>query len=61
MIRTLRIGTRGSALALWQANTVATLLARHGYAAELITIRTAGDRIQDRPLTEVGGKGVFVM
>jgi hydroxymethylbilane synthase len=60
VIRTLRIGTRGSALALWQANAVATLLARHGCAAELVTIRTAGDRLQDRPLSEAGGKGLFV-
>ena len=56
----LRIGTRGSALALWQANAVAALLAQHGRATELVTIRTGGDRIQDRPLSEVGGKGLFV-
>jgi hydroxymethylbilane synthase len=58
--KTLRIGTRGSALALWQANTVAALLARQGRETELVTIRTAGDRIQDRPLSEAGGKGLFV-
>jgi hydroxymethylbilane synthase len=58
--KTLRLGTRGSALALWQANTVATLLARHGRETELVTIRTSGDRIQDRPLSEAGGKGLFV-
>ena len=56
----LRIGTRGSALALWQANAVAALLASHGRRTELITIRTAGDRLQDRPLSEAGGKGLFV-
>jgi len=56
----LRIGTRGSALALWQANAVAALLAGHGRATELVTIRTTGDRIQDRPLSEAGGKGLFV-
>ena len=60
MTATLRIGTRGSALALWQANTVAARLAQHGRAAELIAIRTTGDRIQDRPLSEAGGKGLFV-
>ncbi|HET7696513.1 MAG TPA: hydroxymethylbilane synthase [Vicinamibacterales bacterium] len=60
MRTTLRIGTRGSALALWQANAVAALLAARGYATELITIRTTGDRIQDRPLSEAGGKGLFV-
>ena len=56
----LRIGTRGSALALWQANAVAALLAQQGRGSELITIRTTGDRIQDRPLSEAGGKGLFV-
>jgi hydroxymethylbilane synthase len=60
MTKTLRLGTRGSALALWQANAVAALLARQGRATELVTIRTAGDRIQDRPLSEAGGKGLFV-
>lgn len=60
MKRPLRIGTRGSALALWQANTVAALLAQHGCTTELVTIRTTGDRIQDRPLSEAGGKGLFV-
>jgi hydroxymethylbilane synthase len=58
--RPLRIGTRGSALALWQANTVAALLARHGRQTEIVTIRTSGDRLQDRPLSEAGGKGLFV-
>ena len=56
----LRIGTRGSALALWQANAVASLLAQQGRGTELVTIRTTGDRIQDRPLSEAGGKGLFV-
>jgi hydroxymethylbilane synthase len=56
----LRLGTRGSALALWQANTVAALLAAHGQETEIVTIRTAGDRIQNRPLSETGGKGLFV-
>lgn len=55
-----RIGTRGSALALWQARTVAGLLAAQGHSAEIVTIRTEGDRIQDRPLSETGGKGLFV-
>jgi hydroxymethylbilane synthase len=56
----LRIGTRGSALALWQARTVAGLLERQGRAVELVTIKTAGDRLQERPLSEEGGKGLFV-
>ena len=59
-MKPLRLGTRGSALALWQANTVAALLARQGRDTELVTIHTDGDRIQDRPLSETGGKGLFV-
>jgi len=59
----LRIGTRGSPLALAQATMVrAQLVAAHGLAAEAIeikVIRTSGDAIQDRPLSEVGGKGLF--
>ncbi|MGE3064301.1 MAG: hydroxymethylbilane synthase [Hyphomicrobiaceae bacterium] len=61
--RTVRIGTRGSPLALAQADIVRrSLMAAHGLAAESIeicAIRTAGDRIQDRPLAEAGGKGLF--
>jgi hydroxymethylbilane synthase len=60
---TLRIGTRGSPLALAQAHLVrAALAAAHGWAedaVEINVIRTSGDRIQDRPLSEVGGKGLF--
>ena len=59
----LRIGTRGSALALAQAREVQRLLvAAHGLAEaaiEVVVIRTSGDRIQDRPLSEAGGKGLF--
>jgi hydroxymethylbilane synthase len=60
---TLRIGTRGSPLALAQANEVrARLEAAHGpgrWAFEVRAIKTSGDRIQDRPLAEAGGKGLF--
>jgi hydroxymethylbilane synthase len=56
----LRLGTRGSQLALWQARTVATALESHGLAAELVIIRTSGDRLQEAPLSEVGGKRLFV-
>jgi hydroxymethylbilane synthase len=56
----LRIGTRGSALALWQARTVASLLAARGLASEIVTYKTSGDRLQDAPLTETGTKGLFV-
>jgi len=59
----LRIGTRGSPLALAQAREVrARLIAAHGLqdvAIELKAIRTTGDKIQDRPLAEAGGKGLF--
>jgi hydroxymethylbilane synthase len=57
----LRIGTRGSPLALWQANHVADLL--RPLAAprpvELVLIQTTGDRVQDRPLAQIGGDGLF--
>jgi hydroxymethylbilane synthase len=56
----LRVGTRGSALALWQAQTVAAHINRAGARAEIVVIKTGGDRLQDRPLSEVGGKGLFV-
>ena len=58
-----RIGTRGSALALAQAReTRGRLMAAHGLpeaAFEIVPISTSGDRIQDRPLSEAGGKGLF--
>jgi hydroxymethylbilane synthase len=60
---TLRIGTRGSPLALAQAHeTRARLMAAHGLPEGAIVIEvisTSGDRIQDRPLSEAGGKGLF--
>jgi hydroxymethylbilane synthase len=59
-VRPLRIGTRGSALALWQARAVAAALNELGTATELVTISTHGDRKQDVPLAAMGGKGVFV-
>jgi hydroxymethylbilane synthase len=59
----LRLGTRGSPLALWQANAAAAALARvHNVpdaAIERIVIRTSGDTVRDRPLADVGGKGLF--
>jgi hydroxymethylbilane synthase len=57
---TLRIATRKSALALWQAERVRDLLAARGEACELVPMSTEGDRIVDRPLAQVGGKGLFV-
>jgi len=57
----LRIGTRGSQLALWQANTVAARLAAAGAPpCRIVVIRTTGDQLQDRPLSESGGKRLFV-
>ena len=57
----LRIGTRGSQLALWQANTVAARLAAAGAPpCRIVVIKTTGDQLQDRPLSEVGGKRLFV-
>ncbi len=57
----LRIGTRGSQLALWQANTVAARLAAAGAPpCRIVIIRTTGDQLQERPLSEVGGKRLFV-
>jgi hydroxymethylbilane synthase len=59
--RELRIGTRGSQLALWQANTVAARLAESGAPpTRIVVIRTTGDQLQDRPLSEAGGKRLFV-
>jgi len=60
--RKWRIGTRGSALALWQAHFVRERLleADPECAVEIEVIKTSGDRIQDRALLEVGGKGLFV-
>ncbi len=59
----LRLGTRGSPLALVQARTVrarlAAALGEAENAIEIVVIRTSGDTIQDRPLSEVGGKGLF--
>ena len=60
MTGTLRIGTRGSALALWQARTVAALLEARGHPTELVTIKTDGDRLQEAVLSQSGGKGLFV-
>ena len=62
MNKPLRIATRKSALALWQANPVQSLLreAHEGIDIELIKIVTEGDRILDRPLAEIGGKGLFL-
>lgn len=57
----LKLGTRGSQLGLFQANTVAALLeSRAGVLCEIVVIRTSGDRLAEAPLSEVGGKRLFV-
>jgi hydroxymethylbilane synthase len=60
-MKTLRIGTRGSALALWQSRHVATLLAKNlpGMQIELVEISSLGDRVTDVPLSHVEGNGFF--
>jgi hydroxymethylbilane synthase len=57
--RVLRIGSRGSRLAHAQTEIVRDLIKREGIACETIFITTSGDRILDRPLAEIGGKGLF--
>ena len=58
----LRIATRKSQLAMWQAEHVAALLRRAhaGLEVELVPMLTQGDRIQDRSLAAIGGKGLFI-
>src|SRR5258708_10539715 len=55
----LRIGSRGSQLALWQCNHVADLLRSQGHTAEIEIIKTTGDKITDVALSMVGTKGMF--
>ena len=60
--RKVRLGTRGSPLARWQAGHVQKLLlaARDDLEVTLVKIKTQGDRILDSPLALIGGKGLFV-
>ena len=55
----LRIGSRGSQLALWQANYIAGLLSGQGHSVEIKIIKTTGDRLQTAPFAQVGSKGMF--
>src|SRR5690348_8543459 len=55
----LRIGSRGSQLALWQANHISALLRERGHQVEIEIIKTTGDKITDVPLAKVGTKGMF--
>ena len=60
-MRLLRIGTRGSMLAKWQAESVRKqLFAATGMEAEIVIIKTSGDKMQAAPLTQIGGKGIFI-
>ncbi|MCL6481603.1 MAG: hydroxymethylbilane synthase [Firmicutes bacterium] len=59
-MKRLRIGTRGSALALWQAQHVRARLADLGVEAELVVIKTSGDQFQTSQLAAIGLKGVFI-
>ena len=55
----LRIGSRGSQLALWQANHIARRLHAHGHTVEIEIIKTTGDRLQEVTFAQVGSKGMF--
>jgi hydroxymethylbilane synthase len=60
MSANVRIGTRGSQLALWQANEVSKHLAERGYQTQIIPFKTTADKRQDVPLASIGGKGLWV-
>jgi hydroxymethylbilane synthase len=55
----LRIGSRGSQLALWQANHIAALLRTHGHSVQIEIIKTTGDKLQEVTFAQVGSKGMF--
>ena len=59
MSELIKIGTRGSKLALWQAYHIESLLKESGAEVEIITIETKGDKILDKALSKIGSKGVF--
>lgn len=59
MSKTIRIGTRDSELALWQANTVAKKLEELGCKVEIIAVKSTGDIVLDKPLYELGITGIF--
>jgi len=59
-LKMLRIGTRGSALALWQSKSVAEALRKGGVDTELVVIKTSGDKFQQTRFSEIGTKGVFI-
>ena len=60
-MKALRIGTRGSALALWQAKSIAAALReRAGIATEILIIKTSGDKLPQTPFPQIGTKGIFI-
>ncbi len=59
MKKTIRIGTRDSELAMWQANTVKNALEKLGYDTELVPVKSQGDLVLDKPLYEFGITGIF--
>jgi hydroxymethylbilane synthase len=59
MNKLIRIGTRGSKLALWQANHVAELIRPSGYRTEIIPVETRGDKMLNVSIAKIGSKGVF--
>lgn len=59
MSKVIRIGTRDSELALWQAKTVQTQLESNGFKTELVPVKSTGDLILDKPLYEMGITGIF--
>ena len=61
MKRTVKIGTRGSQLALWQAEFIKRSLAKHSpdIEFEIVVIKTTGDRVLDTALSKIGDKGLF--
>ena len=58
-MNTIKLGTRGSKLALWQAEYIRETLERGGLSVEIVIINTKGDQILDRSLSKIGSKGVF--
>jgi hydroxymethylbilane synthase len=60
MSATIRIGTRGSQLALWQANEVSRQLTERGVQTEIVPFKTTADKRQDVALASIGGKGLWV-
>ena len=59
MPKTIRIGTRDSQLALWQAKTVQEQLEHLGYKTEIVPVKSTGDLVLNQPIYELGITGVF--